>query len=292
MAILVTGYTFNNGDQVTSTKLNDITNAAIFASGAVDGTTTTLTAGGAIQVGTIQPGNIASNAVTTAKIADATDTSTGVTDSKLRWSAATSVIGRSAATSGAPADIAASANDQVLRMSSGTVGFGTITPSSLTQWMTQGTAVTSTSGTSVNFTGIPDWVKRITVLLNGVSLSGTALLRFRLGISSGFVITGYNTTSWVYDSVYGDNIQQQSAGFAVYDATPANGDIYYGKIVFENITGNTWIGSGDFCQAGANTCIYKVNGRIALSGTLTQVQVTSSNGTDTFDAGTINIIYE
>ena len=81
MAILVTGNTFADGDQVTSSKLNNIANAATFASGAVDGTTTTLTGGGAIQVGTIQTGNIASDAVTTAKIADATDTATGVTPS-------------------------------------------------------------------------------------------------------------------------------------------------------------------------------------------------------------------
>lgn len=292
MAILTASSPFSDGNQVTSTKLNNLVNDAAFASGAVDGTTTTLTGGGAIQVGTIQTGNIAASSVTTAKIADATDSATGVTDSKLRWSAARSVLGRSAATSGAPADIAASADDQVLRRSGGTVGFGTITPSSLTQWMTQGTAVTPTTGTSVDFTSLPSWIKRVTVLLNGVSLSGAALLRFRLGTSSGFVTTGYNTTSWAFNSVTGNAIQQQSAGFAVYDAAPDTGDIYYGKIVFENISGNTWIGTGNFCQAGATTTVYNVNGSIALASALTQLQVTSSNGTDTFDAGTINIIYE
>lgn len=289
MAILVTGNTFADGDQVTSTKLNNIANAATFASGAVDGATTTLTAGGAIQVGTIQLGNIASNAVTTAKIADATDTSTGVTNTKLRWSAATSVIGRSAASSGAPADIAASANDQVLRMSSGTIGFGTITPSSLTQWMTQGTAVTSTSGTSVNFTGIPDWVKRITVFLNGVSLSGTALLRFRLGISSGFVTTGYSSNGSMVSAI-GNVFASQTAGFDVYDTASVTGDTYTGRIVFENITGNTWVANGSI--ANNSSQFYATVGSIALASALTQVQVTSSNGTDTFDAGTINIIYE
>lgn len=291
MAILVTGNTFADGDQVTSTKLNNIANAATFASGAVDGTTTTLTSGGAIQVGTVQTGNIASSAVTTAKIADATDDATGVTNTKLRWSAATSVIGRSAATSGSPADITAANDHEVLRRSGTTIGFGQLTPSSMTQWMTQGTAVTA-SGTSVDFTSLPSWIKRVTVLLNGVSLSGAALLRFRLGTSSGFVTTGYNTTSWAFNSVTGNAIQQQSAGFAVYDAAPDTGDIYYGKIVFENISGNTWIGTGNFCQAGTTTTVYNVNGSIALASALTQLQVTSSNGTDTFDAGTINIIYE
>lgn len=289
MAILVTGNTFADGDQVTSTKLNNIANAATFASGAVDGITTTLTGGGAIQVGTIQTGNIAANAVTTAKIADAVDSSTGVTDTKLRHSSARSILGRSAATSGAPADIAAANDHEVLRRSGTTIGFGQLTPSSMTQWMTQGTSVTA-SGTSVDFTSLPSWIKRVTVLLNGVSLSGTALLRFQLGISSGFVTTGYTTTSWSYDATFGDKIQQQSAGFEVYEFSPSAGDLYYGRIVFENITGNTWIGTGDLCQAA--TTIYKSSGSIALASALTQLRVTSSNGTDTFDAGTINIIYE
>lgn len=289
MGVLTTGNTFADGDQVTSTKLNNAVNDATFSSGAVDGATTTLTGGGAIQVGTIQPGNIASNAVTTAKIADATDASTGVTDSKLRWSAAASVIGRSAATSGAPADITAANDYEVLRRSGPTIGFGTLTPSSMTQWMTQGTAVTSTSGTSVNFTGLPSWIKRITVLLNGVSLSGTALLRFRLGISSGFVTTGYSSNGIMYSQV-GNLAAAQTAGFDVYDSASVTGDLYTGKMVFENISGNTWVANGSLVNNSNQ--FYTTIGNIALAGALTQLQVTSSNGTDTFDAGTINIIYE
>lgn len=49
-----------------------------------------------------------------------------VSDAKLRDSAAVSVIGRSTNSSGDPADIAASANGQVLRRTSDVVGFGAI----------------------------------------------------------------------------------------------------------------------------------------------------------------------
>lgn len=289
MAILTVSSPFADGDQVTSTKLNNLVADADFASGAVDGTTTTLTSGGAIQVGTVQTGNIASSAVTTAKIADATDTATGVTDSKLRWSAATSVIGRSAATSGAPADITAANDHEVLRRSGTTIGFGQLTPSSMTQWMTQGTAVTSTTGTSVDFTSLPSWIKRVTVLLNGVSLSGTALLRFRLGTSSGFVTTGYASNGSMV-SALGNAFASQTAGFDVYDTGSAAGDTYSGKMVFENITGNTWVAVANI--ANNSNQFYTTVGSIALASALTQLQVTSSNGTDTFDAGTINIIYE
>lgn len=34
------------------------------------------------------------------------------------------------------------------------------------------TAVASTSGTSIDFTGIPAWVRRVTVMFNGVSTNG------------------------------------------------------------------------------------------------------------------------
>lgn len=284
MAILVTGNTFADGEQVTSTKLNDIANAATFASGAVDGTTTTLTGGGAIQVGTIQTGNIAASAVTTAKIADATDTATGVTDSKLRWSAARSVLGRSAATSGAPADIAASADDQVLRRSGGTVGFGTITPSSLTQWITSGTSQ-SASSTAVTFTGIPSWAKRVTLVLSGVSTGGSSVVLVQLGTSSGFVTTGYVT-----GTQYGGAASIASTtGFNTY--YPGASYIRHGHIVLTNLTGNTWVGSGIVAESSTGSAVY-LGGTIALAGVFDRIRVTTVNGTDTFDAGTINIIYE
>ena len=59
--------------------------------------------------------------VATAGIAD-----NAVTDTKLRDSAATSVIGRSAGSSGDPADIAAGTNGNILRRAAGIIGFGTI----------------------------------------------------------------------------------------------------------------------------------------------------------------------
>ena len=48
MAILATGNTFNTGDSVTATMLNNSVNNATFASGAVDGVTTQLSGGAVI----------------------------------------------------------------------------------------------------------------------------------------------------------------------------------------------------------------------------------------------------
>ena len=285
MAILVTGNTFADGDQVTSTKLNDIANAATFASGAVDNATTTLTAGGAIQVGTINTVNINSNAVTTAKIADATDTATGVTNSKLRWSAATSVIGRSAATSGAPADIAASADDQVLRRSGGTVGFGTITPSSLTQWITSGTAQPST-GSSINFTSIPDWVRRITLLFNGVSVdtAGSTFPYIQIGDAGGLENTGYS--GYLFNSALGF-----STAFSSSFLLQSEGPTYNmtGTAYLHLIGSNTWV----FSYSGITSVprVMTAHGVKQLSATLDRISIFPQSGN--FDgSGTINIIYE
>jgi len=59
------------------------------------------------------------------------------------------------------------------------------------------------------------------------------------------------------------------------------------------IDGNTWIINGDVAQqptVSAN--VASLGGSKTLSDTLTQVRITTVNGTDTFDAGTINILYE
>jgi hypothetical protein len=54
-------------------------------------------------------------------------------------------------------------------------------------------------------------------------------------------------------------------------------------------TSNTWTGSG---TVGSNDTIVFCAGTKVLSDTLTQLRITTVNGTDTFDAGTINILYE
>jgi len=63
--------------------------------------------------------------------------------------------------------------------------------------ITSGTAVASTSGTSIDFTGIPSWVKRITVMFSGVSTSGSSLIQLQLGDSGGVETTSYTSGAWL-----------------------------------------------------------------------------------------------
>lgn len=166
-----------------------------------------------------------------------------------------------------------------------------VTPAKLSQPLTHGTPVATTSGTEKDFTGIPSWVRRITVSLAGVSLSGTALLRFRLGTSGGFATSGYTGAASVISS--GAATVQLSAGFDIYTNAPNAGYAYSGTIEFicVDAPNDIWAARGMFA-AGTVTWTHTVGGHIDLGGALTQIRLTSSNGTDTLDAGTINIHYE
>jgi hypothetical protein len=157
--------------------------------------------------------------------------------------------------------------------------------------LVSGTAVASTSGTSIDFTGIPSWVKRITVMLNSVSLSGTSNIRLQVGAGS-ITTTGYNGGTGITTSAGGAGGFNYSSGFDTDNFTASAADIRQGQMVLALIGSNTWSLIGTIsCPAATGRYPY-MSGTIALSGTLDRVRITTVNGTDTFDAGSINIMYE
>jgi hypothetical protein len=151
------------------------------------------------------------------------------------------------------------------------------------------TAQTAT-GTAVDFTSIPSWVKRITVMFSGVSTNGTSNYQIQLGDSGGVETSGY---AGVCASVGGTN-QAQNALFStgiVVTANTAASYTYQGAISINNLSGNVWVAQGSLGPVGLSfvqTCA----GSKTLSDTLDRVRITTVNGTDTFDAGTINIMLE
>ena len=154
---------------------------------------------------------------------------------------------------------------------------------------TLGTAVASTSGTSIDFTGLPAWVKRITVMFTGVSTSSTSNLIVQLG-SSSVTTSGY--TGYVARSGSTSNSYlAYSSGFLITESIAATSTMV-GQLTITNITSNTWVGSGISTSASAINFTSSTAGTIALGGTLDRVRITTVNGTDTFDAGTVNILYE
>jgi len=146
--------------------------------------------------------------------------------------------------------------------------------------LAQATSVTA-SGTSVDFTGIPSWAKRITVMFSGVSTNGTSVYLVQLGTSSGISSSGY--VSGVFSTT-------STAGFVVtYNFTAAT--TQSGIVNIANISGNTWVSSGIVGASGGNATS-PAFGTGTLSGTLDRVRITTVNGTDTFDAGSINVMWE
>lgn len=153
-----------------------------------------------------------------------------------------------------------------------------------------GTAQASTSGTAIDFTGIPSWVKRITVMFSGVSTNGTSLKVLRLGTSGGIAATGYQ--SGVFVSPAANQYANSTTGFVLSYVTNsiAAGDMH-GAFVLTNVTGNTWVLHGSYYETGYGAG-GAAGGGITLGAALDRLRITTVNGTDTFDAGTINIMWE
>lgn len=144
------------------------------------------------------------------------------------------------------------------------------------------------SGTAVDFTGIPSWVKRITVIFSGVSTNGASNPLIQVGTSSGVVTTGYLGSSSNLSSAVISATFTTGFGLRIQDGAT---NINHGSLVLTNITGNTWVASGVFARSDGNVT-GTTAGNIVLSATLDRIRITTVNGTDTFDAGSINIMYE
>jgi hypothetical protein len=150
--------------------------------------------------------------------------------------------------------------------------------------LTLATAVTA-SGTAIDYTGIPAWVKRITVMFDGVSTNSTSNIQIQLGDSGGFETSGYAGSAWLANTIN----TAMSAGFLV-SATNAASYVWVGAAVITKLQNNSWVIQGTIGLTASAGGLQ--NGSKTLSDTLTQVRITTVNGTDAFDAGTINIMYE
>lgn len=163
--------------------------------------------------------------------------------------------------------------------------------------VTSSTEVASTSGTAIDFTGIPSWVKRITVLFNGVSTSGSSSVIIQVGTTSGFVTsttyTSYSGYAGGANGAGGDAITNAN-GIRV-DSNTSSVVVRTGHAILTNISGNNWVAShsiGARTSLGSSFYMFVGGGSQSLSGVLDRIRITTVNGTDTFDLGSINIFYE
>lgn len=162
-----------------------------------------------------------------------------------------------------------------------------IAPSKLSQPTTLGTAVNTTSGTAIDFTGIPSWVRQITVMFTGVSTNGTSIPQLQIGAGS-VQTTGYSGAAGATGASTGAT---NYASGALLTNNMASTMTFSGAIRISLQTGNTWVFDGVLGR-GDTAFVVSTGGHVALSGTLDRVRLTTVNGTDTFDAGSVNIQYE
>jgi sorbitol-specific phosphotransferase system component IIC len=164
------------------------------------------------------------------------------------------------------------------------------TPTLNTSVLTSGTTQASTSGTYIDFSSIPSWVKRITIMLSGVSWNNSDELVVQLGTSGGIVASGY-----VCSAMAGGTINNTTIGLLLTITTSSSWG-YTGTVTLSNMTGNVWVSSGNLTIGNASNSLRQSAGSISLGDVLTTIRLTAWNGTSTgtatFDAGSVNILYE
>jgi hypothetical protein len=135
--------------------------------------------------------------------------------------------------------------------------------------------------------GTTTLTKRITVMFQGVSTNSTSNHLIQLGAGS-VTSSGYTSLGLRLVNAASPSSASSTAGFILGDIASASAAIV-GHMVITNISGNIWVASG-YGSYGAGGFIN--GGSISLGGTLDRVRITTINGTDVFDAGSVNLLLE
>jgi hypothetical protein len=151
--------------------------------------------------------------------------------------------------------------------------------------------VASTSGTSIDFTGIPSWVRRITIMLVGVSTNGTSNLICQIGDSGGIETSGYLGAASVL-SAAAVSTANFTASWGIGNGLSAAANVIHGAVnlYLQDASDNTWVCSSALSLSN-NTAQVIASGSKATSATLDRVRITTVGGVDTFDAGVISVQY-
>jgi hypothetical protein len=152
--------------------------------------------------------------------------------------------------------------------------------------LVSGTLVNTTSGTSFDFTGIPSWVKRITVMFGGVSTNGSSPVIVQIGDSGGIETTGYGSGAYSYNS--GTSVNPTN-GYAIDEGFGGTAQSRNGTYILTLLGDNAWSGFGITSNPGVTS---SAGSKTLTGGPLDRLRITTVNGTDAFDSGVLNIMYE
>jgi hypothetical protein len=163
-----------------------------------------------------------------------------------------------------------------------------VTPAKLSQPMTLATAQNAT-GTAIDFTGIPSWVKRITVSVNSLSINGADAVIVRVG-SGSYETSGY---TGAYGTIVGGIVGTSNLtnGFPI-SLNTASGSSFFGSLTIVNLSGGNWNAFGNFGW-GNEDRVSVFGGSITVpGGNIDRVRITTAGGSFVFDGGQVNIMYE
>ena len=265
MGAVNTTYTFTATDTITSTKMNNIIDQTTMTDEAISGSTLEVTSSGRLKVRAfgITSNEMASNSVVSAAIVDSSVTTSKILDLNV--------------TTGKIADLAVT-NEKIAN--------STIEKSKLAQGLRLSSVQTPISVAFVDFTSIPSWVTRVTILFDKISLSAGADILVQLGDAGGLETTNYASASSGGSASV--STSSSTSGFIVLSGSSAC--VQSGSMVIANITGNTWVSSHSTSRT--DTSAFRSGGGTkTLSDVLTQIRITTTS-TDNFDAGSINIMLE
>ncbi len=141
-------------------------------------------------------------------------------------------------------------------------------------------ATVNAGSTSVDFTGIPSWAKRITIVLSGLSINATTTVLVQVGTTAGFVTTGYLGVAG------GTNY---TIGFGIFNGAATT--VAHGTMTLIGIAGNTWVATA---KGGFSSSVndFTGGGSVTAPGVVDRIRLTTLSGTAVFDAGVVNVMYE
>ena len=272
--------TFTSGT-INGTIIGGTTPAAgnftsVSATGAMTGTTASFTTV-ADSSGTLRPLLSGTNVSTIAT--SLTGSITGTTLTVTSVASGTVAVGQVITGTGV------TAGTVITALGTGAGGVGTYTVGT-----SQTVASTTITVVGLDFLSLPSWVKKITLMFNGVSTSSTNAIKVQLGTSSGISSSGYSSQGATITGANTCSLTALSTDSFITGMTIAAAGTYTGHMVFTNITGNTWVSSSTISNTNTAAMAY-ASGVVTLSAVLDRLRVTM-NGTDTFDAGSLNILYE
>jgi hypothetical protein len=154
-----------------------------------------------------------------------------------------------------------------------------------TSGLTLGTAVSLTTQTAIDYTGLPAGIKRLTISFQGVSTNGTDRWLVQIGN------TTFTTTGYVGQANSGAGASANSSGFEINNNVIAANN-HSGQIVITKVDTNTYAQFGIVASQTISNSLANSGGSIALASELERVRITTASGANQFDAGKINIAYE